>query len=79
MSCSASFTASAGFQVGSAAMQTTATSAEPKTVKIFITRNNISYAQRKLAFSGALSFHSNDYLPASVSFFQIADRVGDFA
>ena len=55
-------------------MQTTATSAEPKALKIFMTRNNISYAQRKLAFD-ALSFHSNDYFPAGVASFEIFKSV----
>jgi hypothetical protein len=51
MSCSTCFTASAGFQPGSAATQNTATSAKLKTRKIFITRYKISYAEAKRAFS----------------------------
>jgi hypothetical protein len=50
MSCSASFTALAGFQVESAAKHNIGTTAAAKTGKIFITRNEISYAQTERAF-----------------------------
>src|SRR5439155_4648024 len=79
ISCSASFTASAGFQVGSAPTQHPATRASTRTRKIFIQRGNeISYRQRKRGFSTALSVHSYYHFPASVSLFEIADRLWDF-
>src|SRR5215212_6904089 len=76
MSCSASFTASAGFQVGSAAMQTTAATANARMRKIFI---NVTIRSAVVSegeiFSAGTSFHRNYYFSSGVSFFYVADRI----
>src|SRR5215831_5829237 len=72
ISCSASFTASAGFQPGSAATQNKATNAKLKTRKIFITRYKISLRRGKASFFSARCLVDSDYyLPSSVAFFQV--------
>jgi hypothetical protein len=72
---SASFTASAGFQVGSAAMQNPASRMMARTRKIFISRDMRSAALIEGEFFCALSLHIDDYFPASVPFFEIRKRV----
>src|SRR5262245_26644216 len=79
MSCSASFTASAGFQVGSAAMQTTVRSAEPKTLKIFIRAITSAIPSESKPFRCALLLHSDYHFPPSVTFFHVSDCGRDIA
>ena len=63
-----------------AAKQYPASRTMARTREIFISRDMKSAALSEgELFSCALSLHADYYLSSSVSFFQIADRVGDFA
>src|SRR5205823_11749122 len=64
ISCSASFTASAGFQVGSAATQHQVASTSTRKDKIFMCDNEIRYRQRTRGF-----FDARDIIPQRLLLF----------